>query len=233
MSLATNVGWANPGDHRKIYWYASRCTRRRKYTQNVFTGLVEAKTEILEISSSRLVIGLPGQWSDDPIELGESISVNGCCLTVTVIENDRLSFDLSEETWQKTTFSGESSGSIVNLERAMTASSRFGGHLVTGHVDTVGQVISAEGSDGFHHLVITYPSSYAGLVSDKGSICVDGISLTVNNPTQDQFEAAIIPETWARTNLSQRTPGSKVNLEFDLIAKQVERAVALRLGPAS
>lgn len=199
----------------------------------MFTGLIEATTEVLEISESRVVIGLPSQWNSDPLELGESIAVNGCCLTVVTKEGGRLSFDISDETWSKTTFSQTIAGDVVNLERAMTPTSRFGGHFVTGHVDAVGEILSGRGAEGFHHLVISFPSKYANLVSDKGSICVDGISLTVNKPTGDQFEAAIIPETWARTNLSHKGVGSKVNLEFDLIAKQVDRALALRLGPAS
>ena len=159
------------------------------------------------------------------VAVGDSVAVRGCCLTVVAIEGATLSFDVSAETLRCT--NGLDRTGDVNLELALRLSDRLGGHLMSGHVDGVGSVRSyaaiAGDANGSFGLVVDAPVELARFIAPKGSIAVEGISLTIAALTDDYFEVAIIPKTWEVTNFSQLKPGDEVNLEADMIAKYVER----------
>jgi len=191
----------------------------------VFTGLVEALTTVVAFDGQTLALRKPDVWANDPIEIGESIAVNGCCLTVTSAERD-LTFDLSEETVSRTAFYLFKIGTKVNLERATKAGQRLGGHIVQGHVDMVGYFLSATKRNQAREVRFQVHEVFDKYLIDKGSIAIDGISLTVIRPEKGVFETAIIPHTWANTNLHSLEPGDQVNVEFDMIAKYVEKMTA-------
>lgn len=187
----------------------------------MFTGLVQAVVAVRSFDGRVLSLGEPGL--DDPWELGESVSVNGCCLTLVDSQN-ALRFELSGETLSRTTFASLAAGVRVNIERAVRVGDRLGGHIVQGHVDGVGTVVSAHAdSGGGRTLVFEVPAGTEHLLADKGSITVDGVSLTVVAPQARTFGVALIPHTLAGTNLADREPGDAVNLEFDVLAKHVAR----------
>jgi riboflavin synthase len=190
----------------------------------MFTGIIERTGLVAEIGPKRVVIKA-GAAKDDPWQIGESVSINGCCLTVVTSE-PHLVFELSEETLARTSLSDLVIGSKVNLERAMKANGRFGGHIVQGHVDATGHLLEIEETDQAHVLRVEFPKSYARYVIEKGSITVNGISLTVVDPTDDEFSVWIIPHTWQETNLSAMEVDAAVNLEFDVLAKYVERLLS-------
>jgi riboflavin synthase len=158
--------------------------------------------------------------------LGDSVAVNGCCLTVTARDGDTLAFDLLAETLARTNLSRLEPGAPVNLERALAAHARLGGHFVQGHIDTTGQVLGFDPHGADHRLEIALPAEFARYVAFKGSIAIDGISLTVAEVQPDRFVVWIIPHTLAMTNLRTRKAGDFVNLECDLLAKYVERILA-------
>ena len=187
----------------------------------MFTGIVEQLGSVKEISAQRLRI-LAIEDPNDPCQSGESVAVNGCCLTV-VESNPDLLFEMSEETLARTSLKNLKHGAKVNLERAMKASGRFGGHIVQGHVDATGQLLRTEETNQAHVLTFSYPKGYGRYIIPKGSVTVDGISLTVVDPTASEFTVWIIPHTWENTNLSTLRKGDEVNLEFDVLAKYVER----------
>ncbi len=192
----------------------------------MFTGLIEATGEVASLEtrgeSAQLTLradpALVGQLTD-----GESMAVNGCCLTVTTKDGTtgEVGFDLLAQTLRVTSLGELVSGSLVNLERAMGMGDRFGGHFVQGHVDATGQVIdwSQHGQD--HRLEVELPAEGRGLVIPKGSICLDGISLTAAEVGETSLTCWIIPHTLAMTNLRQRKIGQKVNMEFDMLGKYV------------
>ena len=157
---------------------------------------------------------------------GESLAVNGVCLTVLPESDGALVADVSDETLSRTTLDTLGVGVRVNVERALSLGDRMGGHLVQGHVDTVGTLMSITSEGDFAVYRWTVPADYAGLVVAKGSIAVDGVSLTVVDPDGESFGAALIPETLRRTNLGPARIGDRVNLELDLIAKYVRTLVA-------
>jgi riboflavin synthase len=157
---------------------------------------------------------------------GDSIAVNGVCLTAVDVASDSFAADVSPETLDKTTLGGLVSGSRVNLERAVTLSTRLGGHMVQGHVDTRGVFISAVAEGDFWTVRIGFPADLSRYFVYKGSVAVEGISLTIAALADDFFEIAVIPKTWELTNLSTLKPGDDVNLEVDIIAKYVERMMA-------
>jgi len=196
----------------------------------MFTGLVIETGELLSLepvgASARLTVRAP-QVSTGAA-LGDSIAVNGCCLTVTKREGDRLSFDLLAETLKRTNLGDLALGARVNLEPALGAGAKMGGHFVQGHVDTTAEILdySVHGAD--HRLEIALPREFAQYVVFKGSICIDGISLTVAELREASFVCWIIPTTDDVTNLGSRQAGERVNLEFDMLAKYVERIVLLR-----
>lgn len=182
-------------------------------TPVVFTGIVQAVGSVRSMSGARLVLDAPDAWPGEPWVVGESLAVDGCCLTV-VSAVDGLSFDLSEETLARTTLGSCVVADRVNLERAMKASDRLGGHLVQGHVDTVGTLIDRDGMFTF-----AVEDQYSPLLVDKGSVAVDGVSLTVVQPSGGKFSCALIPHTLQVTTLGGLEPGDPVNVEFDVIAK--------------
>ncbi|MEI9893492.1 MAG: riboflavin synthase [Chthoniobacter sp.] len=194
----------------------------------MFTGLVEETGELLALTRSatgaRLTLRAP--LVAPGIALGDSVAVNGCCLTVTAHEGETLAFDLLEETLARTNLGGLAAGAPVNLERALAAHARLGGHFVQGHIDTTSGVLSFEQVKGDYRLEIALPREFARYVAFKGSIAIDGISLTVAEVHDASFVVWIIPHTLAVTNLRARKAGDSVNLEFDLLAKYVERILA-------
>jgi riboflavin synthase len=191
----------------------------------MFTGIVEAtgKVEALkknELGGFGLEIAAP---FSQKLASGASLAVNGCCLTVTEIVQSRLQFDLLGETLRRTNLGDLRLGDLVNLERPMAADGRFDGHLVQGHIDTTAAVLTLEERGSDRRIEIELPSSFQQYVVFKGSVAVDGISLTIAELHPSSFVLWIIPHTWEITNLQRLVPGALVNLEFDLIAKYVER----------
>jgi riboflavin synthase len=196
----------------------------------MFTGLVEETGELLALERSatgaHLTLRAPLVSTD--AQLGDSIAVNGCCLTLTARDGTTLSFDLLGETLDRTNLGALTAGAPVNLERALAAHSRLGGHFVQGHIDTTSRVLAFEKVNADHRLEIALPAEFAGYVAFKGSIAIDGISLTVAEVRPASFTVWIIPHTLAVTNLRAKRAGDFVNLEFDLLAKYVERLLATR-----
>lgn len=196
----------------------------------MFTGLVEETGELLSLERSaagaRLTVRAPLVTQD--VRIGDSVAVNGCCLTVTVQEGQTLAFDLLAETLARTNLGALTPGTPVNLERALAAHARLGGHFVQGHVDTTSALIGFEQVQADYRLEIALPREFARYVAFKGSIAIDGISLTVAQVHEASFVVWIIPHTFAVTNLRSKKAGDLVNLEFDLLAKYVERIVATR-----
>lgn len=168
----------------------------------------------------------------EPFERGESLAVNGVCLTVLPQEDGALVADLSNETLSRTTLGDLATGAAVNVERALALGDRMGGHFVQGHVDCVGTLASIANEGDFAVFRWSFPPEEASLVVTKGSIAVDGVSLTIVDPDGTTFGAALIPETLSRTNLGTARVGDRVNLEFDMIAKHVRALVLPYLSPA-
>ncbi len=186
----------------------------------MFTGIVEELGKVAERNGSRLRIeaNLVLQGSG----LGASIAVNGCCLTVVATDGSSYwDADVSDETYSRTNLGSLHAGDPVNLERPMALGDRLGGHMVLGHVDAVGRVVAPAPG-----LVVRIPREYMHLLVEKGSVTVDGISLTAFNLTKDTFSVAVIPHTTAVTTLGVRKPGDAVNIEMDVLAKHVEKLVA-------
>lgn len=184
----------------------------------VFTGIVEELGRIERFDGGRLAIRASRVLED--VTIGDSIAVNGCCLTVVAHDDEVWEADLSPETVRRTAFVGLGPGDPVNLERAVRADQRMGGHLVQGHVDAVGEIV-AEVPD----LRVRLPETLERYLVEKGSVTVDGVSLTIVDVTDATFSVAVIPHTAEVTNLGTRRVGDRVNLEVDVIAKYVERLV--------
>ena len=201
----------------------------------MFTGIIEELGTLTSFEKNaggaRMTVGAELVVSD--AAEGDSISVNGVCLTALDITPSSFSADLSQETLDRTTLGNLGEGSRVNLERAVTPSTRLGGHIVQGHVDGRGIFVSAENNGEFWTVRIGIPNEMAKYLVYKGSVCVEGISLTVAALGKDHFDIAIIPKTWELTNLSTLKPGDSVNLEADVIAKYVERMMNPNPGPDS
>ncbi len=193
----------------------------------MFTGIIEELGTVRSIGmrgeNARIVIG--ASIVTKGTNHGDSISVNGVCLTALDIERDSFAADVSRETLSRSTLGSLKTGTPVNLERAVTPSTRLGGHIVQGHVDARGTFESVEDHGESWTVRISFPKEIARYLVFKGSVAVEGISLTIANLADDYFEVAIIPKTWEVTNLSHLNPGDGVNLEVDVIAKYVERLV--------
>jgi riboflavin synthase len=191
----------------------------------MFTGIIEELGSIRRITTARegARIEVSARIVTREIRRGDSIAVNGVCLTVVDLGSDWLAADISAETLRRTSLSSMQSGTRVNLERPLMPSSRFGGHIVQGHVDGTGKFAGAHAEGDGWIVRIEFPADLARYIVEKGSITVDGISLTVATLGEEWFEIAIIPHTWKVTNLSALERGSVVNLEVDVIAKYVER----------
>lgn len=200
----------------------------------MFTGLVEAtgRVSVLELGGmARLVISA-GEIAADA-HVGDSVSVNGVCLTVGERAGEELVFHAMPETLRRTALGDLAEGSVVNLERAMTPERRFGGHIVQGHVDGVGQVIGVTPEGDAEIWEFEAPDPVLRYTVEKGSICVDGISLTVVRVGDELLTVSILPQTKAATNLSQLSVGDRVNLEADVIGKYVERLLGSRIERVS
>lgn len=196
----------------------------------MFTGIIEelGSVKAIEILPDAIRLTIEGPLVVSDVNRGDSISVSGACLTA--VEHDGTSFtaDVMQETLKLTSLDGIKVGDPVNLERAMTAATRFGGHVVLGHVDGVGEVISREPSDNWEWVRVSVPKDLMKYVVLKGSITLDGISLTVNEVGDDWVGLSLIPETLAVTTLGSKKPGSKVNVEVDVMAKHIERLIEMR-----
>jgi riboflavin synthase len=199
----------------------------------MFTGIIQAVGQVAAMQAVggdlRLRINT-GKLPLADVALGDSIATNGVCLTVIELPGDGYWADVSRETLDFTTLGGLQPGARVNLEKALTPASRLGGHIVSGHVDGVGEVVSLQEDARSIRVVLRAPDSLARYIAHKGSICVDGTSLTVNAVSGAQFDLNIIPQTMAETIFSEYRPGSRVNLEVDVIARYLERLV---LGDAA
>lgn len=191
----------------------------------MFTGLVEAQAAVLEIlpepAGKRLVLARPGFWDD--CRLGDSICVSGCCLTIVQLDLQRMVFQAGEETLSRTTLGNLRPGSQVNVERAMKLGDRIGGHLVSGHVDGVGAVALRQDDDEWSKIFFKAAPMLMRQMVSKGSICVDGVSLTLVDVDDEQFSVALIPHTLEVTTIGKLSVGDPVNLETDMLAKYVQR----------
>ena len=195
----------------------------------MFTGLVETMGSIVDVigdppgkrlrAESRLIA------SD--VSIGDSICINGCCLTVVAVDGDVLDFEAGEETLSRTNLGDLAVGDQVNLERSLAVGRRMGGHYVSGHIDTLGELIERSDDPPWAHLRFRLPSRYASQVVSKGSIAIDGISLTVVDVDKESFTVALIPHTLEVTTLGKRQVGDQVNLETDILAKYVQRSLGL------
>src|SRR5258707_5149694 len=191
----------------------------------MFTGIIEELGRVREVEKrgddARIVV--EARTVMEGTNNGDSISVNGVCLTALEVTPDSFAADVSKETLLRSTLGGLRAGSPVNLERAVTPATRLGGHIVQGHVDARGKFLGFESHGESWTFRIAYPKEIARYLVFKGSVAVEGISLTIANLTEEYFEIAVIPKTWEVTNFSQLKPGDEVNLEVDVIAKYVER----------
>jgi riboflavin synthase len=194
----------------------------------MFTGIVEelGVVEALEDQGDAVRLTVRGPHVTVDARLGDSIAVNGCCLTVAEKDGETFTADVMRETLDKTSLGALGPGGRVNLERAVTAATRLGGHIVQGHVDGTGSVVRREPSEHWEVVEVSLPAGLSRYLVDKGSITVDGVSLTVVSAGADSFTVSLIPETLARTTLGHKQPGDPVNLEVDVIAKYVERLLS-------
>jgi riboflavin synthase len=196
----------------------------------MFTGLIEEVGSVIAVHASdrgaRLQIAAPRIAKK--IGTGDSVAVNGCCLTIASQRGDQLTFDLLEETLDRTNLKVLRPDTPVNLERALSADGRFGGHLIQGHIDCTSPILAFEASAGDHRLEVQLPAEFTHYVVSKGSIAVNGISLTVAEVLPKSFVLWIIPHTKRNTNLDRARAGDLLNLEFDILAKYVERMLSRR-----
>lgn len=191
----------------------------------MFTGIVEDTGKVSKIvqrvQEKRLIVELPPHLTE--VQLGDSINVNGVCLTIVQKNDQKVELDLSLETLERTALRELKEGDHVNLERALRMTDRLGGHIVTGHVDGIGDIVEKREERGFLHLRIRIPESVSRYVVHKGSIAIDGISLTVNDYQQGEIRMTLIPHTIEKTTLRQKRVGDHVNLEADILGKYVEK----------
>lgn len=207
----------------------------------MFTGIVEELGRVVRLEtvedSARLTVEAPTVTQD--VNLGDSVSVNGCCLTVTAVQGSTFTADLMAETLTRTTLGSQAPGDPVNLERALRASDRLGGHIVQGHVDATAEVLDHHRGEHWDLLRIGLPQEIARYVAVKGSVALDGVSLTVVDVVDASdvapvpgagasLSVGLIPETLRRTTLGTRRPGERVNLEVDVLAKYAERLLGAR-----
>ncbi len=205
----------------------------------MFTGIVEETGVVagIETDASAIHLSVLAVKCGKSVKLGDSIAVNGCCLTVAGLSRTRAGvrfrFDLLRETWERTNLSSVKAGAAVNLERALAVGDRLGGHFVTGHVDATGIITRWERSGSDHVLEVNVPPALRPLLISKGSVAVDGISLTVANVTRQGFRIWIIPHTLEVTALRERSVGDRVNLEGDLLGKYVQSLTRTSTGKAA
>ena len=197
----------------------------------MFTGIVETTAEIIEIiaQDTNLTFRLRSSLASE-LKIDQSLSHNGVCLTVTTIESDTYSVTAVDETLKKTNAGRWKVGTKVNLERCMSANGRFDGHIVQGHVDQIAICIQAEEVGGSWLYDFQYDPTIGNITVEKGSICINGVSLTVFNSQVDGFRVTIIPYTYQHTNFHQLQTGDEVNLEFDILGKYMQKILAARLS---
>ena len=192
----------------------------------MFTGLIEDLGKVKSLAKMggdiRLLVAL-NNIDAAKVKMGDSIAINGICLTVISKDGQLLGFDASLETIQKTSLSLLKKDSLVNLEQAMAVGDRLGGHMVSGHVDTVTELVNVKKDARSMCLTYKLPKGYAHYIAAKGSVCIDGVSLTVNDVTDQYFTVNIIPHTWENTIMKAYQAGQKVNIEIDVIARYLER----------
>jgi riboflavin synthase len=201
----------------------------------MFTGIVETVGRVLSVERDgelvRILIEAP--QIAEGVRVGDSVAVNGTCLTITRSNARSLAFDAVRETIERTALGALAEGSCVNLERAMRADARFDGHIVQGHVDATGRVRSVERQGADVRLAVETSETFAAELVPKGSVTIDGVSLTVVNVGEDGFDVALIPHTLAVTTLGERKPGDPVNLEADILGKYVKRHLQRIVGPGA
>lgn len=199
----------------------------------MFTGIVEETGRIIALNQTPQGVRLTVEAAlvSQGLQLGDSVATNGCCLTLTAIDGNLLSFDLLAETVRLTNFAALTEGSAVNLERSLPVNGRLGGHFVSGHIDCAAPVVSFEKVGADYRLEVELPAGFAHYLAFKGSIAIDGISLTVAEVKERSFVVWIIPHTLEVTNLHARKAGELVNLEFDLLAKYLERMLEKQAVP--
>jgi riboflavin synthase len=199
----------------------------------MFTGLIEAVGDVVAVEQrpGAVRLYLSADLAEN-LQVGESLAVNGVCLTVVEAGGPAMAFDIGPETMRVTALDDLEPGDRVNLERAMRADSRFGGHFVLGHADGIGTIVDVRPDGDFWWVKVRFAGHLAPLFVPKGSVAVDGISLTVASLADDAFEVQIIPHTWTHTNLRGTRVGTRVNLECDVIGKYVARAVSA-IAPAT
>ena len=213
------------------------CRPGRWGAETVFTGIIRRTGEIVNCDAARggggdLSLGIrAGEAFDRPLEIGASIAVNGVCLTVVAHDGNSFRADVSRETLSCTALRNCTAGARVNLETAVTPATALDGHLVSGHVDGVGCVLIREEDDRSVRFRIRAPGALARYLAPKGSIAVDGVSLTINQVKDAEFDVNIVPHTLAVTISSEYQPGHEVNLEVDLVARYLERLLQYRFGP--
>ena len=199
----------------------------------MFTGIVEEVGQVISLEEKEKAweLCMTNPFQDGSgVEAGASISVNGCCLTLVEQATDTARFELLEETLRKTNLGSLAEGSVVNLERALAADGRLGGHFVSGHVDTCGVIAVFEEQGKNLYLQISIPPASSRYLVDKGSIAVNGCSLTVCDVLEDSFAVWLIPHTLTKTNLAELKKGDSLNLEFDMLAKYVEKLSRSAVG---
>ena len=196
----------------------------------MFTGLIETVGTIVksDVSGSAAVLAASAAFSGDAVRIGDSIAINGVCLTVTGMSGDVYRFDVSPETLQRTSLRQARPGARVNMERALKLSGRLGGHIVSGHVDCMATIAQQRKIGDNTVFSFRVPRDFIRFIAPKGSVAIDGISLTVNEVTADSFTVNIIPHTAASTTLHQRRQGDEVNIETDILAKYVDRLFGTR-----
>jgi riboflavin synthase len=197
----------------------------------MFTGIIETFGEVQEVILSGTNKSF---WIKSPLsgelKIDQSVAHNGVCLTVDNLQHGMHRVTAILETLQKTHLGQWKAGTKVNIERCLMMGGRLDGHMVQGHVDTVGKCLSVEDKDGSWLFQISFPEAFADLMIEKGSICLNGISLTALEVTGNSFAVAIIPYTWNHTNMHALKPGDLVNLEFDMVGKYIQRSLALNQG---
>jgi riboflavin synthase len=196
----------------------------------MFTGIIEelGVVDSIEQLPDAIRLKIRGPLVVSDVKRGDSIAVNGTCLTAVEFDAETFTADVMQETLRLTSLDAIKAGDPVNLERAMTAATRFGGHVVQGHVDGVGQIISRQPSENWEWVRVQVPTELMKYVVLKGSITIDGVSLTVNEVGDDWLGLSLIPETLALTTLGSKKPGDKVNVEADVMAKHIERLLEAR-----
>lgn len=203
----------------------------------MFTGIVEetGKIRSLKLAGSSGKISIQARRVLEGTKIGDSIAVNGVCLTVVSLQPDGFTADVMAETVRRSSLSACGTGDFVNLERAMAADGRFGGHIVSGHIDGTGVIVSLRKEENAVWITVSAASELLELIVEKGSICIDGISLTVASVNDSSFQVSVIPHTGQETTLLKKQPGSPVNLETDIIGKYVKKLLGILPdgGPAA